>query len=235
MQVKILPTACETTVAIARNRKAILRAKSSIPIPRWRSPPPRSSSSQYCCRYSRAYWPPPIPPNFPRLFRKPLGGKRNFHRNWRASWAGKNATLCFPTRLPAAVKVIILERTRKSRPSKITTLDKRPPIRRHRYLMPHVFLSASLGGWVVRRCAAWRPSARRGFRTGSSTWRSRQPATRSAKDIAIEMEAVGGDLNAYTSREQTAYHARVLQEDRLTGTWPHRRYFDQSHPSRKAN
>ena len=38
-------------------------------------------------------------------------------------------------------------------------------------------------------------------------------ATRSAQDIAVEIEAVGGDLNAYTSREQTAYHARVLKED----------------------
>jgi len=36
---------------------------------------------------------------------------------------------------------------------------------------------------------------------------------RSAKDIAEEIEAVGGYLNAYTSREFTAYYARVLQED----------------------
>ena len=36
---------------------------------------------------------------------------------------------------------------------------------------------------------------------------------RSAKDIAVEMESVGGDLNAYTGREQTAFHARVLKED----------------------
>ena len=36
---------------------------------------------------------------------------------------------------------------------------------------------------------------------------------RSAKDIAEEIEAVGGYVNAYTSREFTAYYARVLQED----------------------
>jgi len=36
---------------------------------------------------------------------------------------------------------------------------------------------------------------------------------RSARDIAIEMESVGGFLNAYTSREQTAFHARVLKAD----------------------
>jgi predicted Zn-dependent peptidase len=36
---------------------------------------------------------------------------------------------------------------------------------------------------------------------------------RSARAIAEEIEAVGGFLNAYTSREQTAFHARVLKPD----------------------
>jgi predicted Zn-dependent peptidase len=36
---------------------------------------------------------------------------------------------------------------------------------------------------------------------------------RSAQDIAREIEAVGGHLNAYTSREVTAYYARILKED----------------------
>jgi len=36
---------------------------------------------------------------------------------------------------------------------------------------------------------------------------------RSARDIAVEIEAVGGHLNAYTSRENTAYFAKVLKED----------------------
>ncbi len=36
---------------------------------------------------------------------------------------------------------------------------------------------------------------------------------RSARDIAEEIEAVGGHLNAYTSREQTAYFAKVLKDD----------------------
>ena len=35
-------------------------------------------------------------------------------------------------------------------------------------------------------------------------------ATRSAYDIAREMDCVGGQLNAFTSKEQTCYHARVL-------------------------
>ena len=36
---------------------------------------------------------------------------------------------------------------------------------------------------------------------------------RTARGIAEEIEAVGGFLNAYTSREQTAFHARVLKAD----------------------
>ena len=38
---------------------------------------------------------------------------------------------------------------------------------------------------------------------------------RSAMQIASEIEAVGGQINAYTSREQTAYYAKMLKEDRL--------------------
>ncbi len=36
---------------------------------------------------------------------------------------------------------------------------------------------------------------------------------RSARAIAEAIETVGGHINAYTSREHTAYHARVLAED----------------------
>src|ERR1700732_854674 len=36
---------------------------------------------------------------------------------------------------------------------------------------------------------------------------------RSARAIAEEIEAVGGHLKAYTSRESTAYYAKVLKED----------------------
>ena len=36
---------------------------------------------------------------------------------------------------------------------------------------------------------------------------------RTALQIAEEIEAVGGHLNAYTSRESTAYYAKVLKED----------------------
>ena len=36
---------------------------------------------------------------------------------------------------------------------------------------------------------------------------------RSARRIAEEIEAVGGHINAYTAREQTAYYVKVLKED----------------------
>jgi predicted Zn-dependent peptidase len=39
--------------------------------------------------------------------------------------------------------------------------------------------------------------------------------TRSAFDIAAQIEAAGGDMNASTSMEKTAYYARVLKDDWL--------------------
>ncbi|MDP9022068.1 MAG: insulinase family protein [Actinomycetota bacterium] len=38
-------------------------------------------------------------------------------------------------------------------------------------------------------------------------------AARSAKDIAAALDAVGGDLNAFTSKEYTCFYARVLDRD----------------------
>ena len=36
--------------------------------------------------------------------------------------------------------------------------------------------------------------------------------TRSARDLALALETLGGSLDAYTAREHTAYHAKVLDE-----------------------
>ncbi len=33
------------------------------------------------------------------------------------------------------------------------------------------------------------------------------------KDLEVEVENMGGQLNAYTGREQTAYYAKVLKKD----------------------
>jgi predicted Zn-dependent peptidase len=40
---------------------------------------------------------------------------------------------------------------------------------------------------------------------------------RTAADIAREVEAVGGHINAYTAREQTAYYLKLLKEDLSLG------------------
>ena len=37
--------------------------------------------------------------------------------------------------------------------------------------------------------------------------------SRSPRAIAEEIEAVGGHMNAYTAREQTAYYAKMLKDD----------------------
>ncbi|MGH3356626.1 MAG: M16 family metallopeptidase, partial [Nocardioidaceae bacterium] len=37
--------------------------------------------------------------------------------------------------------------------------------------------------------------------------------TRSALDISAALDSVGGELNAFTSKEYTCYHARVLDAD----------------------
>jgi len=42
-------------------------------------------------------------------------------------------------------------------------------------------------------------------------------ASRSAAAIAEEIEAVGGHINAYTAREQTAYYVKLLKEDTVLG------------------
>ena len=77
--------------------------------------------------------------------------------------------------------------------------------------MPHLE-SASLGVWVT--CGSRNETAREsGLSHMLEHMAFKGTLTRSAKDIATEIEAVGGDLNAYTSREQTAFHARVLKED----------------------
>jgi predicted Zn-dependent peptidase len=41
--------------------------------------------------------------------------------------------------------------------------------------------------------------------------------TRSAQDIAAQIESVGGSMNAYTSRELTSYHIHLLKEDAKLG------------------
>ena len=56
---------------------------------------------------------------------------------------------------------------------------------------------------------------------------------RAARDIAVDIDSLGGDLNAFTSREQTAYYVKVLDEyhDRgielLTDVFLHSTYAEE--------
>src|ERR1700755_153946 len=72
--------------------------------------------------------------------------------------------------------------------------------------------SASLGVWVATGSRNELPPEM-GLSHMLEHMAFKGTATRSARDIATEIEAVGGELNAYTAREQTAFHARVLKND----------------------
>jgi hypothetical protein len=76
--------------------------------------------------------------------------------------------------------------------------------------MPHL-MSAALGVWV--NCGARHETPpKRAFPTCSSIWRSRHENPL-GKDIATEIESVGRRHQCYTSREQTAFHARILKDN----------------------
>jgi predicted Zn-dependent peptidase len=77
--------------------------------------------------------------------------------------------------------------------------------------MPHLE-SASLGVWVN---AGSRDERRdeHGISHFLEHMAFKGTQRRSARQIAEEIEAVGGDLNAATSAENTAYYARVLKAD----------------------
>ena len=46
-----------------------------------------------------------------------------------------------------------------------------------------------------------------------SIWPLRGTKRRDAQQIAVEVEAVGGNMNAHTAREETAYYIRILPEN----------------------
>jgi predicted Zn-dependent peptidase len=77
--------------------------------------------------------------------------------------------------------------------------------------MPHL-QSASLGVWVGAGCRHEREDEQ-GISHFLEHMAFKGTKRRTARQIAEEIEAVGGDLNAGTSVEQTAYYARVLRAD----------------------
>jgi predicted Zn-dependent peptidase len=72
--------------------------------------------------------------------------------------------------------------------------------------------TVSLGVWVGAGTRNERPEVN-GIAHMLEHMAFKGTARRSAQAIAEEIEAVGGQINAYTSREQTAYYAKVLAGD----------------------
>jgi predicted Zn-dependent peptidase len=79
------------------------------------------------------------------------------------------------------------------------------------HAMPHLE-TASLGVWVGAGARTER-AAQHGISHLLEHMAFKGTARRSAREIAEEIESVGGDLNAATSLETTAYYARVLKAD----------------------
>jgi len=79
------------------------------------------------------------------------------------------------------------------------------------HAMPHLE-TVSLGVWVGAGARSERAD-QNGIAHLLEHMAFKGTATRSAKQIAEEIESVGGDLNASTSLETTAYYARVLKDD----------------------
>jgi predicted Zn-dependent peptidase len=72
--------------------------------------------------------------------------------------------------------------------------------------------SAALGVWV-RTASAHEPRPKMGVSHLLEHMVFKGTERRSAQEIALALEARGGSLDAYTSRDSTAYHARVLDAD----------------------
>jgi predicted Zn-dependent peptidase len=79
------------------------------------------------------------------------------------------------------------------------------------YHMPHVE-TVSLGVWIAAGARHER-EAEHGISHLLEHMAFKGTEQRSARDIAEQIEAVGGELNAATSLETTAYFARVLEAD----------------------
>ncbi len=71
--------------------------------------------------------------------------------------------------------------------------------------------SVALGAWV-RAASIHEPRERMGVSHLLEHMVFKGTETRSARDLALALESLGGSLDAYTAREHTSYQARVLDE-----------------------
>jgi predicted Zn-dependent peptidase len=74
------------------------------------------------------------------------------------------------------------------------------------------FASAAIGVWVDVG-ARFENAKNNGISHFMEHMAFKGTDRRSALDIAVEFDAIGGALNAYTSMEHTVYYARVLKDD----------------------
>ena len=91
---------------------------------------------------------------------------------------------------------------RTSAPNGVTVLSERVASVR----------SAAMGVWV-RNASGHEPRPKMGVSHLLEHMVFKGTERRSAQEIALALEARGGSLDAYTSRDSTAYHARVLDAD----------------------
>lgn len=76
--------------------------------------------------------------------------------------------------------------------------------------MPHV-RSVSIGVWLTRG-SRHEPSAHAGIAHFVEHMLFKGTATRSAEDIAQQVDSIGGQLDAFTSKEYAGYYVKVLDE-----------------------
>jgi predicted Zn-dependent peptidase len=91
---------------------------------------------------------------------------------------------------------------RTAAPNGVTVLSERVPTVR----------SAAVGVWV-RTASAHEPRPKMGVSHLLEHMVFKGTERRTAQEIALALESRGGSLDAYTSRDSTAYHARVLDAD----------------------
>jgi predicted Zn-dependent peptidase len=91
---------------------------------------------------------------------------------------------------------------RTAAPNGITVLSERVPSVR----------SAAVGVWV-RTASAHEQRSKMGVSHLLEHMVFKGTEKRTAQEIALSLESRGGSLDAYTSRDSTAYHARVLDAD----------------------
>ena len=163
---------------------------------------------------TQSFLQPPIPPNSPTRLRPSRANGRRLPKRLAHLMTDTNASRCCR---------IVLRRRRlrslqHSRVASRAACDddrthhaaERPPrcdARACRHLE-----TVSLGVWVAVGCRHERDD-QHGLSIFSNTWRSKARKRARPAQIADEIESVGGDLNASTGLDTTAYYARVLKGD----------------------